>query len=76
MIEQIAEQEAAELASAEQGIAEPASKAEDRPKVQFLDNPLPLPKKHEPKVLGYRLNDTEQDWDYDIEVADDDDFDI
>ena len=76
VIEQIAEQEAAELASAEQGIAEPASKAEDRPKVQFLDNPLPLPKKHEPKVLGYRLNDTEQDWDYDIEVADDDDFDI
>ena len=33
--------------------------------VQFIENPLPLPKKREHKVL-----------DYDYEVADDDDFDI
>ncbi len=33
--------------------------------IQYLENPLPLPKKHEKKVL-----------DYDYPVADDDDFDI
>lgn len=33
--------------------------------IQYIENPLPLPKKHVPKML-----------DYDIEVADDDDYDI
>lgn len=33
--------------------------------IEFIENPLPLPKKHVKKVM-----------DYDIEVADDDDFDI
>lgn len=35
------------------------------PVIQYIENPLPLPKKHVPKML-----------DYDIEVADDDDYDI
>jgi len=33
--------------------------------IQYIENPLPLPKKHVPKML-----------DYDIEVPDDDDYDI
>lgn len=33
--------------------------------IQFIENPLPLPKKHVPKTM-----------DYDIEVAEDDDYDI
>lgn len=45
-------------------------------KVQFLENPLPLPKKHEPKVLGYRLEEVAEDSGYDYAVDDDDDFDI
>lgn len=41
------------------------SKQEEQPKVKLLDNPLPGPKKHVPKTM-----------DYDIEVADDDDYDV
>ena len=42
-------------------------------KIQFIENPLPLPKKHVPKVLDYKLGDNVGDYDY--PVADDDDFD-
>lgn len=38
---------------------------EGKKEIQYLENPLPLPRKHEKKVL-----------DYDYPVADDDDFDI
>lgn len=43
----------------------PAVSAEETVPVQYIENPLPLPKKHVPRVL-----------DYDIEVPDDDDYDI
>lgn len=47
----------------------------EKPQIKFLDNPLPLPKKHEAKVMDYRITEvTGNDFDYDI--ADDDDFDI
>ena len=39
----------------------------------MIENPLPVPKKHVPKVLDYKLNDDVSDFDY--PVADDDDFD-
>ena len=42
-------------------------------KIQFIENPLPLPKKHVPKVLDYKWNSDDGDFDY--PVADDDDFD-
>ena len=47
--------------------------AETDNKVQLIENPLPVPKKHVPKVLDYKLNDDVSDFDY--PVADDDDFD-
>lgn len=48
---------------------------QEKPQIKFLDNPLPLPKKHEAKVMDYRITEVaEADYDYDI--ADDDDFDI
>lgn len=43
-------------------------------KIQLIENPLPLPKKHVPKVLDYKL-DNDDDSDFDYPVADDDDFD-
>ena len=43
-------------------------------KIQLIENPLPLPKKHVPKVLDYKLDD-DDDSDFDYPVADDDDFD-
>ena len=57
---------------------EPAPTAEEikeEGKIQFIENPLPLPKKHVPKVLDYKLNSDNGDFDYDYPVADDDDFD-
>lgn len=54
-------------------------KAEENPekkrKIEFLENPLPLPKKHVKRVMDYKL-DSDKNLDcYDIAVADDDDFD-
>ncbi len=46
------------------GGKEPEEKEEKR-EIRYIENPLPLPKKHEKKVL-----------DFDYPVADDDDFDI
>ena len=48
---------------------------EEADTIQFIENPLPLPKKHVPKVLDYKLNSDDGDFDYDYPVADDDDFD-
>ena len=45
----------------------------DNKEIQYIENPLPIPKKHVPKVLDYRLNSEEGDLDY--PVSDDDDFD-
>ena len=54
-------------------------KAEENPekkrKIEFLDNPLPLPKKHVKRVMDYKLDSDKNLDGYDIAVADDDDFD-
>ena len=44
-------------------------------KIRLIENPLPLPKKHVPKILDYKLNNDEEG-DFDYPVADDDDFDL
>lgn len=49
---------------------------EAEPKVKFLENPLPLPKKHVKKVLDYDIKLTPGMYHYDVEVDDDDDYDI
>lgn len=45
-------------------------------KVQLIDNPLPLPKKHQKRVLDYHLEDTEEAEEFDYFVDENDDFDI
>ncbi|MBQ9136196.1 MAG: hypothetical protein IJX66_08915 [Lachnospiraceae bacterium] len=45
-------------------------------KPRFIENPLPLPKKHVKKTMGYRFEVSEEQMKYDIEVSDTDDFDI
>lgn len=45
-------------------------------KPRFIENPLPLPKKHVKREMDYDHNILEEDMHYDIEVAEDDDFDI
>ena len=56
-----------------QDLEEEELPAEPDNKVRLIENPLPVPKKHVPKVLDYKLNDDDSDFDY--PVADDDDFD-
>lgn len=46
------------------------------PQVQYIENPLPLPKKHVKKVLDFDREVPRGKENYDIRVADDDDFDI
>lgn len=44
--------------------------------VKLIENPLPLPKKHEKREMDYRYPVTEDKMKFDVEVSDDDDFDI
>lgn len=46
------------------------------PKPRFIENPLPLPKKHVAKEMDYQYDVAEKDMKYDLFVSDDDDFDI
>ncbi len=51
--------------------------ATTRKPVKLIENPLPLPKKHVPKVLDYAVKDLEvQQDDFDVAIDDNDDFDI
>lgn len=54
-----------------------AEETGEQPKtVQMIENPLPLPKKHEKRVLDYGIKTDVQQDDFDIQVDEDDDFDI
>lgn len=44
-------------------------------KPRFIENPLPLPKKHQKRTLSYRVEVGEGKDDFDISVDEDDDFD-
>lgn len=44
--------------------------------VQFIKNPLPVPKKHIKKIMDYQMIPKESQMKYDIEVSDDDDYDV
>lgn len=50
-------------------------KAEQK-KPKFIENPLPLPKKHVKRVMDYPLRNIPEDDDFDYPVREDDDFDI
>lgn len=50
------------------------SATEDIPKVTYLDNPLPVPKKHEKRTMDFTV-DKKQD-EFDIQIDEIDDFDV
>ncbi len=54
---------------------EPAAQVPEK-KINYIENPLPLPKKHIKRTMGYRLDVPEEAMKYDIEVSDNDDFDL
>ena len=54
---------------------EPVSEPESAPKPRFIENPLPLPKKHEKREMDYQYDVAEDKMKYDVEIDDNDDFD-
>ena len=60
-----------ELPIKENAAAEPV---EEKPR--FIENPLPLPKKHVKKEMDYQYPVEDKDMKYDVEVDEKDDFDI
>ena len=51
-------------------------KTEEPEKTRFIENPLPLPKKHVKREMDYEYPVPEEDMKFDIEVDETDDFDI
>lgn len=49
---------------------------EEVKKPRYIENPLPLPKKHVKKEMDYQYPVAEKDMKYDVNVPDNDDFDI
>lgn len=45
-------------------------------KPRFIENPLPLPKKHEKRSLDYQYEVDETKLEFDVEIAENDDFDV
>lgn len=56
--------------------AETDSAKQSMPKPRYLENPLPLPKKHVHRQMDYQYQVAEQDMKFDVEIKDDDDFDL
>ena len=44
-------------------------------KVQYIENPLPLPKKHIKREMDYSLKEMQDEDDFDLDIGDEDDFD-
>ena len=51
-------------------------KESDTAKSRYLDNPLPVPKRHVKRELEYGFEPEPDQMFYEVPVADDDDFDI
>lgn len=72
-------QAAAEQEGDKETAGTPAAEAGPKGKpmpTRFIENPLPLPKKHEKREVDYKIKGGKTEDDYDYFVADDDDFDI
>lgn len=75
------EQTAAEQKGNKETVGTPAAEQQAELKekpapTRFIENPLPLPKKHEKREVDYKIKGGRTEDDYDYFVADDDDFDI
>ena len=57
----------------------PEAEKETSPPVsapRFIENPLPLPKKHKKREMGYQYEIAEDKMNFDVEIKENDDFDI
>ena len=55
---------------------EPEKIPEQITKPRYIENPLPLPKKHVKKEMDYQYLVEEKDMKYDVNVSETDDFDL
>lgn len=58
------------------GMDEKPDEVEKHEKPRYFENPLPLPKKHVRREMDYQYPVEEKDMKYDVEVPENDDFDI
>lgn len=63
------------IAPVQQAKKEEPTAEPEKQEIKFLENPLPLPKKHEKRTVDFPIASAEDD-DYDYAVAEDDDYDI
>lgn len=70
-VEELQEEEAKEL---QEKIEKVDESNEEVKKVEFIENPLPLPKKHEKRVMDFKVEKHSDDFDHDIASNDDFDF--
>lgn len=56
------------------GETEMTGNKEEEKKIKFIENPLPLPKKHVRKKMDFKLDDEKDDFDF--EISENDDFDV
>lgn len=56
-------------------VSEEVSENVQQEKPRFIENPLPLPKKHVPRKMDYDYKVSEEDMHYDVEIEEGDDFD-
>ena len=64
------------LAGQEESLTgEKAPEKKQPQKVQYIENPLPLPKKHVKCVMDYSLKEMPDEDDFDLDIGDEDDFD-
>ncbi len=73
---EIAEQELPEKQSDPIQVQPEEASLQEKKPVQYIENPLPLPKKHVRRVLDYSIRDGKSKDDFDIDVDESDDFDI
>lgn len=69
------ENSVSQLPAAVAALSEAVDPPEDG-KVKLIDNPLPLPKRHVKKTMGYQREVPPEEMHYDIEVEENDDFDL
>lgn len=74
-VNEAAKREFAEIINLDEPSAELLTEEKEAEKPRFIENPLPLPKKHQKRTLSYRVEVGEGKDDFDISVDEDDDFD-
>ena len=74
--EEAVEEDLTEEAQVEEPEMEPEPVVEQEPSVVFIENPLPLPKKHVKKRLDFAIEPSEEQMEYDLEVDENDTYDL